>query len=321
MLNNGLQKQFTIEGILRKKIYNSYYWKRECYALNSVTFIEKAITINYIGGAYGRLGKPCEFICLLLKLIQMLPEIEVALEYLNNEDYKYLTALSAFYIRLIAKPKDVYFYLEPLLSDYRKLIIRDNEGKFNTTTVDQFIYDLLTKEIVCNVTLPKVTKRIVLEENEKLGKYKSILSSINLNEELSEDNKNISNIRDNSSIHNKTENTVNTNIDINNKLKDFEINIYDLLKFNGYNLEYEDSSDSENELILDNDKIDYTKFFEKLNDKSSFNKDNFKVKFNNEDNKDNESNVKEENKVVAEDTVEYWNNIRLKLGLPLLPTE
>ena len=57
------------------------------------------------------------------QLLQIQPEKEIIVELIKNEDFKYVRALGAFYMRMVAKPLDVYQYLEPLLNDYRKLRI------------------------------------------------------------------------------------------------------------------------------------------------------------------------------------------------------
>lgn len=57
--------------------------------------------------------------------------------------------------------------MEPLLSDYRKLKRRNNNG-FLLTHVDQFIDDLLTKERVCATSLWKMPTRQQLEDLDLL---------------------------------------------------------------------------------------------------------------------------------------------------------
>jgi hypothetical protein len=52
------------------------------------TLIDKAIELNSIGGVYGN-QRPTHFLCLLLKLLQIQPEKEILLEYLQAEDFKY----------------------------------------------------------------------------------------------------------------------------------------------------------------------------------------------------------------------------------------
>lgn len=101
--------------------------------------IDKAIELKAIGGVYGN-QKPTEFLCLLLKLLQLQPEKEILLEYLQADEFKYvicrsaslpsilrarvaryLRALAVFYIRMTFQSAEVYEILEPLLKDYRKL--------------------------------------------------------------------------------------------------------------------------------------------------------------------------------------------------------
>ncbi|RUS26799.1 LOW QUALITY PROTEIN: PRP38 family-domain-containing protein [Jimgerdemannia flammicorona] len=95
--------------------------------LPAATVLDKAIELNCVGGQYGP-GKPTEFMCLTLKLLQLQPDKQIVIEYIRNEDFKYLRALGAFYLRLVGTTMEVYQYLEPLLNDYRKLR-RKSEGK------------------------------------------------------------------------------------------------------------------------------------------------------------------------------------------------
>jgi len=70
--------------------------------------------LEYICGTYGGTRKPSKFIMLALKLLQISPEKEEVMEYIVQEDYKYLTALGCFYLRLTGSAYDVYSALEPL---------------------------------------------------------------------------------------------------------------------------------------------------------------------------------------------------------------
>lgn len=51
------------------------------------TIIDKAIALKAIGGVYGN-QKPTEFLCLLLKLLQIQPEKEILIEYLQADEFK-----------------------------------------------------------------------------------------------------------------------------------------------------------------------------------------------------------------------------------------
>lgn len=182
-LVRGQNPALLFEKAVRDRITESYYWKEQCFALNAATLCDRASELSYIGGIYG-LQKPTPFLCLAFKLLQLVPEKEIILEYLNwrpeeeyvengmdvtsaNSHFKYLRALAAFYIRLTWEPVEIYQTLEPLLSDYQKLKHRKRDG-FILTFMDQFIDDLLTKDRVCATSLWKLPARTMLEDLDLL---------------------------------------------------------------------------------------------------------------------------------------------------------
>jgi pre-mRNA-splicing factor 38A len=142
--------------------------------LTAETIIDRAIALKYCGGTYGGNIKPTPFLCLVLKLLQLQPEKEIVIEFIRNEDFKYLRALGVFYMRLVGKAIDVYNYLEPLYNDYRKLAYRGLSG-WKVIHMDEFVDSLLTEEMVCDVALPHLPKRMKLEELSLLPQRKSVL--------------------------------------------------------------------------------------------------------------------------------------------------
>ncbi|CAJ0841840.1 4394_t:CDS:10 [Entrophospora sp. SA101] len=164
---HGTNPQYLIEKIIRTRIYESLYWKEYCFGLTAETLIDRAIDLQSIGGQYGN-QKPTEFLCLTLKLLQLQPSKEIIIEFIKDENYKYLRALGAFYLRLVGTSLEIYQYLEPLLNDYRKLRKRTIDGGFIIVHMDEFIDELLREDRVCDIILPRIIKRHVLEENEDL---------------------------------------------------------------------------------------------------------------------------------------------------------
>ena len=184
-LVRGVNPVTLFEKAVRDRITDSYYWKEQCFGLNAATLCDRAVELSFVGGTYGVSEKPSPFLCLAFKLLQLNPERDVILEYLNfsdpvNEDgeveeepengvlktrgdFKYLRALAAFYVRLTFDAVDVYKTLEPLLLDYRKLKRRVRDS-FMLTYMDQFIDDLLTKDRVCGTSLWKLPSRSQLED-------------------------------------------------------------------------------------------------------------------------------------------------------------
>ena len=53
----------------------------------AASLIDKAVELKTIGGVYGN-QRPTEYLCLLLKLLQIQPEKEILLEYLQADEFK-----------------------------------------------------------------------------------------------------------------------------------------------------------------------------------------------------------------------------------------
>ncbi|CAI5715011.1 hypothetical protein KXD40_008038 [Peronospora effusa] len=171
---HGVNPQTLIEKIMRNRIYSSIYWKEQCFGLTTETLVDKAVELSEFGGTFGGNQQPTHFLCLLLKMLQLQPELEVVKQFIENEDYKYVTVLGAVYLRLVGKPIDVYPLLEPLLSDYRKIRRRNVIG-WEITHVDEIADALLNEEFYVDLALPRLVEREILEKNNGLMPRKSPL--------------------------------------------------------------------------------------------------------------------------------------------------
>jgi pre-mRNA-splicing factor 38A len=143
--------------------------------LNAATLLDQAVALNYIGGTYSQ-KIPTEFICLVFKLLQIGPERDIIMEYLHAEEFKYLQAVAAFYIRLTFRGEECYKLLEPFLTDFRKLRYREDQG-WRLTFMDEFVDSLLRDERVCSVALPRIPTRFALEEIDVLEPRTSSIES------------------------------------------------------------------------------------------------------------------------------------------------
>jgi pre-mRNA-splicing factor 38A len=117
------------------------------------SLVDEAVKLKEVGGAYGGNNKPTPFICLVLKMLQLQPEKDIIVEFIKNEDYRYVgrvsngaittswlmceaqsvhgryvRALGAIYMRLVGSAVDIYSYLEPLYYDYRKIKFKSMAG-------------------------------------------------------------------------------------------------------------------------------------------------------------------------------------------------
>ena len=155
----GRNPQYIIAKIIRSRIYECRYWKEECFALTAEHLVDKAMELKYIGGVYSGNMKPSPFLCLTLKMLQLQPHKDIAIEFIKNQAFKYVRALGAFYLRLISSSVDCYKYLSPLLNDYQKIKTQGHDGKFTISHMDEFIDDLLREDRAIDVLLPRIQKR------------------------------------------------------------------------------------------------------------------------------------------------------------------
>ncbi|CAH8371491.1 unnamed protein product [Eruca vesicaria subsp. sativa] len=187
----GTNPQNLVETIVRNKIHDHTFWKEQCFGLTAETLVDKAMELDHVGGTFGGNRKPTPFLCLVLKMLQIQPEKEIVVEFIKNDDYKYVRVLGAFYLRLTGSDVDVYRYLEPLYNDYRKVRQKLADGRYELKHVDEFIEELLTKDYSCDIAMPRLKKRCTLEQNGSLEPRKSVLEDDFEEEEEKEENEGI----------------------------------------------------------------------------------------------------------------------------------
>lgn len=196
----GTNPQYLIEKIIRARIYDSKYWKEECFALSAELLVDKAMELRYVGGVFGGNIKPTPFLCLILKMLQIQPEKDIVVEFIKNEEFRYVRALGAYYMRLTGSSVDCYKYLEPLFADSRKLRFQNRQGAFEVIQMDEYIDQLLREERMCDIILPRIQKRHVLEENNEIEVKVSILDDdIDDGGSSSEDDDDVDNVE----VHDK----------------------------------------------------------------------------------------------------------------------
>lgn len=79
--------------------------------------------------------------------------------------------------------------MEPLYNDNRKLRHQNRAGNYEIIHMDEFIDKLLRDDRVCDIILPRIQKRLILEENNELEPKVSALDD-DLDEEASDDEQN-----------------------------------------------------------------------------------------------------------------------------------
>lgn len=108
-------------------------------------------------------------------MLQIQPDKDIVLEFIQQEEFKYIRALGAMYLRLTFDSTEIYKYLEPLYNDFRKLRYMNKMGRFEAIYMDDFIDNLLREDRYCDIQLPRLQKRWALEEVDMLPSYKSLL--------------------------------------------------------------------------------------------------------------------------------------------------
>lgn len=49
---HGMNPQRLINAVVLERVYNTLYWKKECFALNAALVVDRAVELNYIAGTY-----------------------------------------------------------------------------------------------------------------------------------------------------------------------------------------------------------------------------------------------------------------------------
>ena len=301
MKSTAAQNISSVELILRNRVFNSYYWKEKCFGLTSETIIDKILELKYIGGMNHSSNQPTDFICLFIKLLQLNPSEEIIDEYLSDPDLKYLRALTALFIRFAYPPYKIYTKLEKLYCDYKKLVILKSKG-YAIIHMDEYIDQLLNDEHIFEISLPKIPKRSVLEENGELSPYVSVLEN-----ELNVDR----NKKDEVKSESESETEEEKDIDIFKNLK---------IPENFFKNKKRKRSEDKNEKTEKKEK-------DKERHKHKHKKDESKIENKSDANKnlDINSTLKKENKIEEEkkiklpdldpESYEYWLELRKRIGI------
>ena len=72
--------------------------------------VDKAMELRYIGGVFGGNVKPTPFLCLILKMLQIQPEKDIVVEFIRNEDFKYVFCCCCLFVCLFVFL--IFFFFE-----------------------------------------------------------------------------------------------------------------------------------------------------------------------------------------------------------------
>ncbi|EMG49749.1 prp38 Pre-mRNA-splicing factor 38 [Candida maltosa Xu316] len=165
-----------IEPIIRHRIQDSIFYKQHLYLTNEATLLPVITNhVHYISGTDSS-NRPSPFISCLFRMLELEPSKEIIDTYLtqlNFNEFKYLTALTLIYIRLVYKSEDIYRLFDPYFKDFRKLRVRLKNPMFDSmqipkhykiSYIDEWVDELLTNDRVIDLILPRLVPRISLVE-------------------------------------------------------------------------------------------------------------------------------------------------------------
>ncbi|CAN8073258.1 unnamed protein product [Agarophyton chilense] len=183
----GYDPQHHIPPITRTSIHLSPYWNRHLFGVSVADLVPQAVSLSHLSATHGPMHTPSPFLCMLLKLLQLAPTTQEIAVYLHQTHFKYPRVLAAFYVRLMETPPVVYRLLEPLLSDFRKLVVRASDVNalvsnlssshtYVIVHVDEIIDALLTQRQLFGIPLPRLPPRPLLVDTAQLSPRKTSLS-------------------------------------------------------------------------------------------------------------------------------------------------
>lgn len=176
---NVLNKANLVEPIIRHRIQDSLFYKQYLFSANELSIVPVIVShVKYIGGTDSS-GRPSPFLCCLLRILELEPSTDILQLYLNQNGYnefKYLTALTLLYMRMVSGPTEIYTLFDEYISDYRKLRIRskvpqfvkDLPVHFKLTYMDEWVDLLVEEDRVVDLTLGYLAPRQTLVTKDEV---------------------------------------------------------------------------------------------------------------------------------------------------------
>lgn len=168
-----VNKANLVEPIIRHTIQDSLFYKQHLYLTNELTIVPVIVNqVHYIGGT-NSIGRPSPFLCCLLRMLELEPESAIIALYLRQNGYnefKYLTALTLLYCRMVTTPKMVFEMFDEYISDYRRLRLRMKVPEFvndlpihyKVIHMDEWMDSLVENERVVDLAIPYLPPRQLL---------------------------------------------------------------------------------------------------------------------------------------------------------------
>lgn len=163
-------KANLVEPIVRHRVQDSLFYKQYLHLTNEQTILNVIVDhVQFVGGTDSN-NRPSPFLCCLVRLLEIEPSSDIVELYLTQNgfnEFKYLTALSLVYCRMVRGSKFFELY-DRYIVDFRKLRYQDKQFRvvngvpihYSIKCMDELVDDLIENERVVDIKIPHLGPRL-----------------------------------------------------------------------------------------------------------------------------------------------------------------
>ena len=165
-------KAGLVEPIVRHRVQDSLFYKQYLHLTNEQTLLPVIVEhVHYVGGTDAS-TRPSPFLCCLVRMLEIEPDLEIIQIYLRqngHREFKYLTALTVLYCRMVMSASEFYAVHDEFIRDYRKLrfrpknpvVIDGDVVHYTIRHMDEWVDEVATADRVVDVKTPFMNHRSV----------------------------------------------------------------------------------------------------------------------------------------------------------------
>lgn len=188
-----LNKSNIIETIVRNRIKDSIFYKQYLFLTNEQTILPIIINQVHCLAGLDSNNRPSNFLCCLLRLLEINPSREIINLFLSYPQFKYLTCLTLMFIRLTRSPVEIYTLFDTYNANYSKIRMLSSSPKivngipinYSISYIDEFVDNLIHQERYLGIILPRIEPRYKLAERGVVLERQYLVKS--LEEEVKEE--------------------------------------------------------------------------------------------------------------------------------------
>lgn len=167
---NVANKAKLVEPIVRHRVQDSLFYKQYLHLTNEQTILNVIVDhVQFVGGTDSG-NRPSPFLCCLVRLLEIEPSSEIMELYLTQNgfnEFKYLTALSLVYCRMV-RGSNFFELYDRYITDFRKLRFQDKQFQvingvpvhYSIKCMDELVDDLIESERVVDIKIPHLAPRL-----------------------------------------------------------------------------------------------------------------------------------------------------------------